>query len=167
HQQSLAACTPAHARVYTEAGEEVRRLLHQFAAGFLKDAEPRLLQELQALRHAEGEPRTDTPELRVSGFGELDFTAAPAKPAAPAPAPVAARAPAPAAPIARPAAFVAPAVRAPLVQVDDEDQLDVVDAIDPDLFPIFEEEGAELMPQLGGALRAWAAHPGQREPRDQ
>lgn len=172
HTQSLAAGTPDHARVFTEAGEEVRRLLHQFAAGFLKDAEPRLLKELQALRHAEGEPRTDAPELRASGFGELDFTTAPAepprKPAAPAPAPVAARAPiAPAASIARPAAIVAPAARAPLVQVDDEDQMDVVDAIDPDLFPIFEEEGAELMPQLGGALRAWAAHPGQREPRDQ
>jgi len=43
----------------------------------------------------------------------------------------------------------------------------VVDAIDPDLFPIFEEEAAELMPQLGGALRHWAQRPEQREPRDQ
>jgi chemosensory pili system protein ChpA (sensor histidine kinase/response regulator) len=36
---------------------------------------------------------------------------------------------------------------------DDQDDIDIVDAIDPDLFPIFEEEAIELMPQLGGALR--------------
>lgn len=166
HTQTLASGTADHARVFTEAAEEVRRLLHQFAAGFLKDPEPRLLQELQGLKHAEGDTRTDRPELRASGFGELDLTNPP-RPAAEAP-----RKPvvhAPIAPIAKPAAMVPPAAaaRAPLVQVDDDEQMDVVDAIDPDLFPIFEEEGAELMPQLGSALRAWSSHPGQREPRDQ
>ena len=35
----------------------------------------------------------------------------------------------------------------------------VIDVIDPDLFPIFEEEAAELLPQLGGALRQWASRP--------
>ncbi|MFI4927889.1 MAG: chemotaxis protein CheA, partial [Burkholderiales bacterium] len=70
-------------------------------------------------------------------------------------------------PIAQPAALTASvAQRAPLVAVDTEEDLDVVDAIDPDLFPIFEEEAAELMPQLGTSLRAWAARPEQREPRD-
>jgi len=48
-----------------------------------------------------------------------------------------------------------------------EDSFDVADAIDPDLFPIFEEEGAELMPRLASGLRAWAAHPEHRDPRDQ
>ena len=33
------------------------------------------------------------------------------------------------------------------------------DALDVDLFPIFEEEALELLPQLGGALRQWAARP--------
>lgn len=166
HTQTLANGTADHARVFTQAAEEVRRLLHQFAAGFLKDPEPRLLQELQGLKHAEGDTRTDRPELRASGFGELDATRPP-KPAAET-----ARKPAvhaPIAPIAKPAAMVPPAAaaRAPMIQVDDDEQMDVVDAIDPDLFPIFEEEGAELMPQLGSALRAWSSHPGQREPRDQ
>ena len=34
-----------------------------------------------------------------------------------------------------------------------------MDALDADLFPIFEEEGQELLPQLGGALRQWCARP--------
>ncbi|HYE38947.1 MAG TPA: Hpt domain-containing protein, partial [Ramlibacter sp.] len=166
HTQALASGTAEHARIFTEGAEEVRRLLHQFAAGFLKDPEPRLLQELQGLKHAEGDPRTDRPELRASGFGELDLTNPPRP--APAEAPRKPGVQAPITPIAKPAAMVPPAaVRATLVQVDEDEQMDVVDAIDPDLFPIFEEEGAELMPQLGGALRAWASHPGQREPRDQ
>ena len=48
---------------------------------------------------------------------------------------------------------------ASLVGTDVDDDIDVVDVIDPDLFPIFEEEAAELLPQLGGALRQWAARP--------
>ncbi len=41
----------------------------------------------------------------------------------------------------------------------EEDEIDAVDAIDAELFPIFDEEAAELMPQLGGALRQWSARP--------
>jgi chemosensory pili system protein ChpA (sensor histidine kinase/response regulator) len=163
HTQTLACGTPDHARTFTAAAEEVRRLLHQFAAGFLKDPEPRLLQELQALKDAEGEPRTETPESELP-LDALDFSAPAAalqRPIPPHIAPIAHG------PVAQPVGLVAPTARAPLVAVDGEDDLDVVDAIDPDLFPIFEEEGAELMPTLGSALRAWANHPGQREPRDQ
>jgi hypothetical protein len=51
---------------------------------------------------------------------------------------------------------------------DDEDDIDLADAIDPDLFPdLFEEEAIELMPQLGGALRQWAARPDNRGARDE
>ena len=39
------------------------------------------------------------------------------------------------------------------------DDIDLVDVLDPDLFPIFEEEAAELLPQMGGALRQWVARP--------
>src|SRR5205085_3072126 len=48
HTHTLACGTPEHARTFTVAAEEVRRLLHQFAAGFLKDPDARLLRELQA-----------------------------------------------------------------------------------------------------------------------
>ena len=40
--------------------------------------------------------------------------------------------------------------------------IDVADAVDVDLFPIFEEEAAELLPQLGAALRDWSQHPEAR-----
>ena len=36
---------------------------------------------------------------------------------------------------------------------------DLVDAIDPDLFPIFEEEANELLPALATSLRQWELHP--------
>jgi chemosensory pili system protein ChpA (sensor histidine kinase/response regulator) len=42
---------------------------------------------------------------------------------------------------------------------DQDDDIDAVDNIDPDLFPIFEEEAAELLPKLGSALRQWSASP--------
>lgn len=35
----------------------------------------------------------------------------------------------------------------------------LVDAIDPDLFPIFEDEANELLPELAAALRRWEAQP--------
>jgi chemosensory pili system protein ChpA (sensor histidine kinase/response regulator) len=46
-----------------------------------------------------------------------------------------------------------------LTEDETEDEIDAVDAIDPDLFPIFEEEALELFPQLSGALRQWTARP--------
>ncbi|HEY1102969.1 MAG TPA: response regulator, partial [Burkholderiaceae bacterium] len=42
---------------------------------------------------------------------------------------------------------------------DADDELDQTDAVDVDLFPIFEEEAVELLPQLGAALRQWTARP--------
>jgi len=169
HTQSLAEGTPQHARTFTAAAEEVRRLLHQFAAGFLKEPEPRLLQELHELKEFEGEPRSEAQESCFDD-GDLDLSeSAAAAPAIEPTAPIAsARAPmAPLAPIAPAAALVQPAALAPLVKAEAEEELDIADAIDPDLFPIFEEEGAELMPKLASGLRAWAVHPEHREPREQ
>ena len=57
-----------------------------------------------------------------------------------------------------------PAGAAPLIVGSDEHS-DAVDALDADLFPIFEEEAAELFPKLGAALRQWAAQPDDRAAR--
>jgi len=49
---------------------------------------------------------------------------------------------------------------APLKVADaDEYDIDAVDHLDTDLFPIFQEEAFELMPALGTALRQWVARP--------
>jgi chemosensory pili system protein ChpA (sensor histidine kinase/response regulator) len=46
----------------------------------------------------------------------------------------------------------------------DHDDIDAVDAVDAELFPIFEEEAQELLPQLDTALRAWASNPADNAP---
>lgn len=49
HLQGVVPCDPAHARVFVQSAEDIRRLLHQFAAGFLKTPDAALLASLQAL----------------------------------------------------------------------------------------------------------------------
>jgi chemosensory pili system protein ChpA (sensor histidine kinase/response regulator) len=44
------------------------------------------------------------------------------------------------------------------------DDIDAVDAVDAELFPIFEEEAQELLPQLDASLRQWAAQPADNSP---
>ena len=64
--------TPEHGRTFTRAAEEIRRLLHQFAAGFLKEPDPQIMPALLALNDIEGPQREDAPEDdAASGFVEL------------------------------------------------------------------------------------------------
>lgn len=181
--QTLAYGTPQHARAFTAAADEIRRLLHQFAAGFLKEPDPKVVEALHALRDLDIPPRAEGPDSELplgSDFAEpAPADAAPAADAAVAPpepvAPVLAAVPAfqqppafvePPAPVAAPVPD-APARPASAVQLVGADDIDVADAIDPDLFPIFEEEAAELMPALGSSLRLWAGRPDNRAPRDE
>ncbi|MBL0422170.1 Hpt domain-containing protein [Ramlibacter sp. AW1] len=119
-----------HGAVYNRAAEEIRRLLHQFAAGFLKQPDLSVVQDLLALDTEPGTPAAAAPEVTT-----LPSTAAP--------------------------------VMRVVASLDDQrDGIDAVDAVDCDLFPIFEEEAAELLPQLGGALRQWHARPTNRSARE-
>ncbi|MFC5496075.1 Hpt domain-containing protein [Caenimonas terrae] len=168
--QLLAYGTPQHGKAFTAAAEEIRRLLHQFAAGFLKEPEAGVTEALRRLEDLDIPKRAEMPdeEIVLSGFGDVE-PEAPA-PAAQAPAPTPAPAPAvPQEPIAPAATMVLPQVAAgPMRNLEDEhDAIDVADAIDPDLFPIFDEEAGELLPQLGGALRQWVARPDNRGARDE
>jgi chemosensory pili system protein ChpA (sensor histidine kinase/response regulator) len=49
HVQAYAPAQPQHVKVFMEAADDIRRLLHQFAAGFLKQPEPRLLEALSEI----------------------------------------------------------------------------------------------------------------------
>jgi len=116
--------------VLVAAADELRRLLHQFAVGFLREPSEGTLQALRDIA------------------------------AAPMPAEAAARVE------TRPHQHVVASDGIADVALDDsEDAIDMADAVDVDLFPIFEEEAQELLPQLGQALRQWAHHPDDNAPR--
>lgn len=53
HVQLHARGMPDHAKVFVEAAEDIRRLLHQFAAGFLKEPSEALVGALYAIQEAE------------------------------------------------------------------------------------------------------------------
>ncbi len=215
--EAIGQGTPEEARLFVDTAEEIRRMLHQFAAGFLVGASPKLVarlaeheitsaRRLDAVTAAADVPSsTRTGELEALQAEPLNLVPAfeppPARvsPALPEPVPAAATpAPAPAAPPVSAPAHTRPAPlresdfsallssdpfessgfmelkplpelpqgiprSAPLSHshVDIEDDLDAVDAVDAELFPIFEEEALELLPQLAGQLRAWLQEPEQ------
>ncbi|ABM38647.1 hybrid sensor histidine kinase/response regulator [Polaromonas naphthalenivorans] len=173
----------AYGQLFVEASEDIRRLLHQFAAGFLKEPQPDILERLTELEFSDSvfpeayedqdiEACADLVNLQDGTSGSMSeslrqtleqagpvaqsqppedndfFTTAPLSEAVPA------------------TAFSAPTNSSPSPLYEDvHDDIDAVDAIDLDLFPIFEEECAELMPRLGSALRQWAKTPSDQSPR--
>ena len=170
HVQLQAGGTQEQAQAFMAAAEEIRRLLHQFAAGFLKEPAPEVLDQLRQILEAEVANTLSPPEADLEAYFDestsvsVDGIAPPSGAAPEAPAP-----------LVVPTGHVAPALSSVLhdhdQQIDDaiaraiamssdaDDDIDAIDVIDPDLFPIFEEEAAELLPQLGGALRQWASRP--------
>jgi len=160
HVQLQPGGTPEQARVFLAAAQDMRRLLHQFAAGFLKEPSAQVLEDLHGILAQEvpsgSMPLQELEEEFVEATTPYSEMAAES-----APAPTTLQTLAPAADLESPHAGVAATASA---EVDDE--ADASDAIDPDLFPIFEEEAQELLPRLGTALRQWAAHPSDLEARN-
>ncbi|MFN3296656.1 Hpt domain-containing protein [Caldimonas sp.] len=194
--QAIGRGDAEQARLFVDVADEIRRLLHQFAAGFLKEPSPELLarldeHELHSARaleslHARG-------DLDESGPGELvppqavaddahdaDDAGSVAEAVSPAEG-----GPTEPAPLAGPPSLLGslpdlgrtelrelPALQAvtasaarhvtglPGEGLDIDDDIDAVDAVDADLFPIFEEEAQELLPQLASELREWLRQPG-------
>ena len=180
------------AELFVHAADDIRRLLHQFAAGFLKPHDPELLTRLHAY---EPQVETSTAPAALDALDSLHLHAAddtvagdievlaaeepaPQAPAAlevapsdeevlavadalPEPALAAAALPAPE---AGPQAAVQPEVPADAhfePEPEPEPELGLPDNIEADLYPIFEEEGRDLLQQLHGALREWLAEPGE------
>jgi chemosensory pili system protein ChpA (sensor histidine kinase/response regulator) len=153
HVQLQPRGLPEQAQCFNAAADDIRRLLHQFAAGFLKEPNAQLLEQLQAILQTEV----------TSGMAQLEDETAEGEgaDAVEVPAPLAV---AQALPSAQPATeldrdqLIDDAI-AHAVASSVDDDIDVLDIIDPDLFPIFEEEALELLPTLGAALRQWSARP--------
>ena len=148
--------TPEQAQVFNNAAEDIRRLLHQFAAGFLKDADPTILQALQAITETEfagpawdaapsQSDAMDAVDSEISTEVELSSEGTPKHDLVPA-----------------------MASAAPLTIADaQDDEIDAQDSLDEDLLSIFQEEAQELMPQLGTALRQWVAYPDNLSARNE
>ena len=221
--QAIGQGTTDEAQLFSDAAEDIRRLLHQFAAGFLKEPAPELLarlaeHEITSARRLEAATAADELAPPVSDYGDLgrqpethietislgDDDVATEAHVRPAETPAAA----PAAPVVQelPVTNTAPAplvsvevaesgqgsgdsrfgglgslnelkplgelpveaprqaAQVPDKSIDDDDSIDAVDAVDPELFPIFEEEAEELLPQLASKLRDWARKPNDAGP---
>jgi chemosensory pili system protein ChpA (sensor histidine kinase/response regulator) len=204
-----------HASVLVGAAEEIRHLLHQFAAGILKDSSSKVEADLlycqQAPypeRESASEPvasnvltvdepsdiidfETDMPSAGIkSAPNAIEIIANSAPEILPVVEPLSLAEPVlepvpvvetvlPVAPVVAAVASVAaaaalmpvaPAVgltQAPVLAVrsrqvgqdEIDDEIDAVDALDPDLFEIFEEEAQEIFPATASALRQWTARP--------
>ena len=214
--QSSGRGDEASAALFNDAAEEIRRLLHQFAAGFLKSPPEELVQRLEhyeppeavrpdvasrqhlrlvrtdddeALDAPQADVQADVqveqvpqPEVAVDDVQavealdvSLDSLVEPVEPTEPVE---------PVELVSLPQQTVSlglpeikpfeplpeePAsehlVRAVGTDVDLGADADIesVDAIDADLFPIFEEEALELLSQLAGDMRQWVQHPQQQD----
>ena len=155
--------------LFVEAADEIRRLLHQFAAGFLQPLPAALMQQLQDHEVSSAERLNDLTAAidqagGVTAMGALDVAAPPdfvhtgtgldadfdtlgVVQITPF--------------VALPDEVIALSVRSNEPGAVDEgsDEIDALDALDDELFVFFEEEGAELLPQLSTRLREWALSP--------
>ena len=177
--------TADEAALYVSAAEDVRRLLHQFAAGFLKEPATGLVSALEALVHrprvvdelvsvVEADDTTDAliPADTKDIFSVDERRDAPLEAdtgiedvAVDDDQPEIELTVSPSDVRDAPTAVEIPAVHvevppttvSKVASVDDD--IDAVDTLDTDLFQIFDEEAQELLPRLGAALRQWVAHP--------
>jgi chemosensory pili system protein ChpA (sensor histidine kinase/response regulator) len=193
HVQLHRQGTAEHAQVFVSAADDIRRLLHQFAAGFLKEPDPAVLDALDTIIHTDfSQPTLDEPveelALEAQALAAPEETKEPDLVEVSSPTEIAAaeavldeplvvKPPALtpnvllqrlAAGLTQQAKTEVSMVAAPLnVAQAHDDDIDAVDNIDIDLLPIFDEEAAELLPQLGAALRQWIARPDNLSARNE
>ncbi|MBH1987528.1 MAG: Hpt domain-containing protein [Burkholderiales bacterium] len=162
--QTLGQADADEAALFNEAADEIRQLLHQFAAGFLRAPSAELMARLDAYDHAasrliearslqpalDDAPGTQPGELDGPMSETLDVVTGAERPhlrLVHSDVPLSAQ----------------PLGPTPLSELslswDDDDGIDQVDQVDADLFPIFEEEAQELLPQLANEVRQWLSQP--------
>ncbi|MGR6807938.1 Hpt domain-containing protein [Sphaerotilus natans] len=131
------------AELFVTVSDDIRRLLHQFAAGFLRPASPAVLERLQAWID-EVPRRLPAPTAGLTGDRRVDAAsdAPPLPPSLPVPASSSARQPDP----------------------ELEADIDQIDQVDADLFPVFSEEAQELLPLIEMQGAAWLRDLDLREP---
>ncbi|MBC7700651.1 MAG: Hpt domain-containing protein [Massilia sp.] len=183
---------PEVAALFNEAADDIRHLLHQFAAGFLKTPNDELMRRLEVYDHTasrrlearsllgeldagnadEGPSNSD--ENRSHGHLRLvhsaDEWAVPGSsfdqsshdevvPTQPSPLGQAEIKSLDSLPEVLAASSPIMRKADSITGLDDRDDLEARDAVDSDLFPIFEEEAQELLPQLASQMREWLEQP--------
>lgn len=133
--------TPEHAKLFMRAAEECHRLLHQFAAGFLKEPDAQILEQLANFDFSEAAVEPE-PIFKPS-VPTLAIVPTYATIATMLPVPTAGQ----------------KTADQKQVRTHDDDDIELVDTLDADLFDIFEEEAQELLPRMGSALRQWITRP--------
>ena len=159
--------TVAESALMTDAAKELNRLMDAFAGGFLAKTNPAIQQGLADLLGREAAQTIDTePALpavpepdeivvpATADFAVLEEVSAGESVNAPTPVPVP-----PVIKIAQPA-FIA-VVGANLVDLESQDVLDA------DLWPVFFEEGGDLLQALAKSLALWVATPQEIQLRAQ
>ena len=158
--QALREGDPGEASLFNDSADEIRRLLHQFAAGFLKAPPPELIARL--IDHERQSAERLHAQSQLPEAQDSEVPAFEAQNSANAPLPLGQTqfyALSELAPLA-PLAGARRLVELGADRAADAADIDAVDAIDAELFPIFEEEALELLPQLAARMRDWAERPG-------
>ena len=157
----------SEARIFTQAADEIRRLLHLFAAGFLNSPDAELMALLRELSHGVSQLATlvaAPPPGPASAEAAASASEAGSVAASLAPEPSTA---ALGRPVLRPFVALAAVPQAGHRTTDTgpafDDDIDQIDAVDAELFPIFVEEAQELLLQLQTRLRDWARRPAAPE----
>jgi len=145
--QRTSRYTEADAQMFVRAADDIRHLLHQFAAGFLKPHDAELVARLNDYLPVP-EPSTQSPTLEELAAVEAPPVEAPEPELLAAPEP-------------EPLIEEAIAIEMPSADAD-EVEPGLPDQIESELFPIFEEEAHDLLEDLHGALREWAERPDDR-----
>ncbi|MCV2355250.1 Hpt domain-containing protein [Paucibacter sp. B2R-40] len=136
----------AEAQLFVGAADQVRQLLHQFAAGFLKTFDPDTLAQLRAY-----EPNLE-PNSRFGELSDLEDDGKHWRDSRPGAASAA---------LETVETLEALEFGTALTPSADADEVEpgLPDEIDPVLLPIFEEEARDLLRDLHAALREWVAKP--------
>ena len=167
--------------VLEQATQRIGQMLQAFALGDLAPTQPDMIEALntlwRALTAAPGESKEDRLDaLFADAYASIVGTPAqPAEPLAEVPAPAPAQAPTQESGAsddlfdagfehAPPLEHAAPEAPAPAIMPADAAALlaasaGISDELDLDLLSVFLEEGADLLPQIGEALRSWQQQP--------
>jgi chemosensory pili system protein ChpA (sensor histidine kinase/response regulator) len=155
-----------HARLFATAAEECRRLLHQFAAGFLVEPKASVVSELEAFKSVEAksellpaieksndskvEPKTETKEHIKAATKKLSNNISSAS-------------------ISEDDNINTQLVRnkTSRLHIDNDDDIELIDTLDADLFHIFEQEAQDLLPNLGKSMRQWSINPNDLSARSE